>query len=375
MDQSIKQTLSTICRAVSVIAIGLTIVGTSCSHNKSDSGSFVEIEGVNVSLSGDVADAVIIYSNIDNLYMRHSKSSPLLSCFGIDGDSIFVRDRLITMGSGPCEMLSLMLYSVSPSEHKIVFFDPNTRRVLECNTDDNSLSDNSSYMCTSAGANTSRFAVGHPRGTLVTYISMGDTPTAGVVGLISKEDSAFIPLKGVGTEAMGNLTLQGQIHYAPNSQIFVQPGGEKCLFVSSTGQYAEIFEIKGDQADNKKVLVDNVPSFSLNERGRIATASDELKLGFKVCVTSDRVYLAPLRATYNELKDGVKDNPKYTGPTKGADFCDEIWEYDWDGNALTKYKLSPGFSSFTVSPSHILWANSEDDDYEGIIMRYELSKK
>ena len=88
MDQSIKQTLSTICRAVSVIAIGLTIVGTSCSHNKSDSGSFVEIEGVNVSLSGDVADAVIIYSNIDNLYMRHGKSSPLLSCFDWDGNAL-----------------------------------------------------------------------------------------------------------------------------------------------------------------------------------------------------------------------------------------------------------------------------------------------
>jgi hypothetical protein len=342
--------------------------------DKTDSNdNLSNINGNTVSSIGNIADASIILADDENIYLTHRVSSPMLSRFSIDNDSVKLEDRYITVGTGPNEMATLMLNSASPNGEKIVFNDPNSRKAIEFNCLNDSISDNRQFLCERDGIKVFRFAVGHPLGTLITYTSNSDTSTDGVVGLVSATDSAFISLNGIGPDDMRNLSLSKQFYYAPNCQVFVQPRGSKCLFVSNNGQYAEVFEIDKTQAINKKILVDDVPSFSIDEHGRIAAASDDLKFGFKACVTSNRIYLAPIRVTYSERQEGLRNNPKYVGAAQGPDFVNEIWVYDWSGNSIGKYRLSTGISSFRVSTSGILWATTEDENYDARIMNYDLS--
>jgi hypothetical protein len=59
---------------------------------------------------------------------------------------------------------------------------------------------------------------------------------------------------------------------------------------------------------------------------------------------------------------------------QGYNFVDEVWEYDWKGNIITKYRLYPGVSSFQVTNNGVLWGTSEDENYDTTLMRYQLTK-
>jgi hypothetical protein len=298
----------------------------------------------------------------------------MLSKYKIIGDSIKLVDNFISKGNGPYELGSLILYSASPDGNDFYYNDPNQRKFIHYNGLNDSISIHK-FMRDGEPVSLIRFAVGHPRGALFTCTSRTDRVAPGIVGLVSAKDSTFIALKGVGTEDMNNIPIGNQFHFAPNSQVFVQPGSSKCLFVSNTGLYAEVFEITGNQATNKKILVNNVPSYTLDDHGRYATASDDLKCGFKVSVTSDRIYLAPLRQTYAEwTTNKIKNDPKFSGIAQGYNFVDEVWEYDWKGNIITKYRLYPGVSSFQVTNNGVLWGTSEDENYDTTLMRYQLTK-
>lgn len=346
----------------------------SCSHGKAEEEPLVDVMGKQVAFTEEISDASIIFSDQENLYLRHKVASPMLSRLSLADGKLSDNGSFITTGNGPNEMSSLMLNGVSVNTHKIVFNDPNAQKFLEFDYLADTLSISQEYNQASSEAKIYHLALGHPMGSLVTYTLNRDGKAIGVVGLVSSNDGKFVPLSGVGNEQMKNLTLAEQIHYAPNSQVFVQSGGDKCLFVSSTGQYAEIFEINGNQAINKKVLVDNVPSFTLKETGRIASASDDLTFGFDVSVTSDRIYLMPRRVTRADGKNGLKGNPKYEGIANGPNFKSEVWIYDWTGNMLAKCNLNPHVSSFWVSESGLMSATSEDCDGEATIMHYDVSE-
>ncbi len=360
-------------RGVLACVAALCLCGTSCrTVNVGGDDEPVEVVGENVAVVGDISDASILSVSGENIYFTHYASSPLLSKFHLTDDKITLIDRFIPMGSGPYEVQSLILNSKSPNENVFYFSDPNLRKVISYNGVNDSVAVHK-LMRDGERVGMLRFAVGHPRGTIITYAANIDKSMPGVVGLISATDSAFIPLKGIGPEEMNNIPISKQYRYAPNSLVFVQPGGGKCLFVSCIGQYAEVFEIAGDQAANKKVLVNNVPPYRLDEHGRMETASDDLKYGFQACVTADKIYLAPLRRTYGEKKAGdIKNNPKYVGAAKGPNFVDELWEFDWNGNPVAEYRLSPGVSSFQVTADGVLYGTSEDDNYDTTLMRYKL---
>jgi hypothetical protein len=358
-----------------VCSVILCFCGTSCKTiNDSDNDALNEIIGKSISVAGDIADARILNISGKTLYFNHQSSSPMLSKYKIIGDSIKLIDNLISKGNGPYELGSLLVYSASPNGNDFYFNDLNLRKFIHYNGLNDSIAIHK-FMRDGEPVSLLRFAVGHPRGALFTCVSRTNRVAPGIVGLVSAKDSTFIALKGVGTEDMNNIPLGHQFHFATNSQVFVQPGGSKCLFVSNTGLYAEVFEITGDQATNKKILVNNVPSYTLDDHGLYVTASDDLKCGFKVSVTSDRIYLAPLRQTYNEwVANKIKNDPKFSGIAQGYNFVDEVWEYDWKGNIITKYRLYPGVSSFQVTNNGVLWGTSEDENYDTTLMRYQLTK-
>lgn len=357
------------------LLLSLVICAQSCKTvSETDNESYVEVIGSDIEVTGDIADASVLYADNDNLYFIHNSSSPMLSKYSIVANHISNENNFISIGNGPYEMQSLIINSISSDKTYFIFSDPNIKKAIRYNLLTDSVTIHK-IMRDNEDAKIFRLAVGHPRGSLATYTSTRNKNTIGIVGLISSTDSTFTPLKGVGNEKMENLPISGQFHYAPNCRVFVQPGGTKCLFLSCTGLYAEIFEIEGNCAKNKIILVNNVPSFSIDERGRIATASDDLKYGFKACVTSDRIYLAPRRLSYSETKsNGLKNSPTFAGVAQGPDFIDEIWEFDWNGKSTNKYRLYPGVSSFQVTSSHVLWATSEDNNYDTTIMRYNLSE-
>lgn len=360
-----------------VLLIAYSLAYTSCSVNNKNINyeDLPVITGSIIKYSQNAGDIGIVYSNDNVMYISHYKSSPLLSKFEISKENLIHKGDYIYVGKGPKEIQSLTLNSVSSDNTKIIFNDPNLRKTITFICDNDSIVESVEYMGmrSHSGIDILRLAVGHPQGTLVTYVCPNKTEDEGFVGFISKSDSTLHPILNIGKNEIQNLTVPNKMYCATNSQVFVQPNGNKCLFVSNIGQFAEIFEIKDYRATNKAILVDNVPNYSLNDYGRIAWADDDLKYGFRVSVTSDRIYLAPYRMTYSERKDGLKSNPKYSAVAQGPEFVDEIWEFDWNGKLLRKLRLNSGISSFKVSPSHILWSVSEDENFEPTIVKYKLN--
>jgi hypothetical protein len=358
-----------------ICAALLYLCSTSCkSVSEADNEPFTEISGKSIAISGNIDDASILTANEQYIYFTHRSSSPMLSKFLQHDDSITLCDKFISMGNGPYEVQTLLANSISPNGNDFFFSDPILDKIICYNDLTDSITVHK-FIRDGERIKMFRFAVGHPSGTLITYVDNSGKNADGIVGLVSATDSAFTPIKGIGTDMMKDLPIGSQFYHSPNCLIFVQPKEEKCLFVSCVGQYAEVFEIDGAQAKDKKILINNVPPYSIDERGHLITDSDDLTFGLMVSVTSDRIYLAPRRVTHLDDKtDGIKNNPKFAGIAQGPNFVDEIWEFDWDGNQLNKYKLNSGVSSFQVSPTHILWATSEDNNYDTTILRYDLSE-
>lgn len=347
---------------------------SSCHRTKENTENISYLKADMIKVDNDlIADISLIYIDSTRIFARHRKSSPLLIGFNISGDTIIKNLEKIEIGNGPNEVHSLLLNSNIPSKDLLKFYDPTLKKLLVYNIKCDSLYEDDSFNTIKRDITIFRLAEGLEEGTLVSFLSTSNSDENIIIGLISKSDSLLHNIEGVGGDFMRDMNLSKKMYYAPNSTILVQPDGKNCLFIPKTGQYAEIFKIDGNHATDKRILINNIPEFTIDNRGRLDKAPGDLKFGFQSDVSHDRIYIAPYRFTNSELEEGLKNNPDYNGPGKGPDFSDQLYEYDWDGNLLNKYNLSHPLSGFKVAPDGRIWGISEDNDYNQIIVRYDLS--
>lgn len=140
------------------------------------------------------------------------------------------------------------------------------------------------------------------------------------------------------------------------------------------GFYAEIFDLEGNQVVNRKVILDQYPSYRPGEDGISPEGAPDSQLkGFKVSVTSRYIYILRHRETHGDLR-AAQTPEKFKGPGKSISYSEEVFVFDWEGRLCHKLCLSPFVVNIAVTEDDsAIYGITESETYEPLLIKYSLS--
>ncbi len=328
--------------------------------------------------SGDhLLEGYILSATQEDLIIAETKEDLMLRRYHVANDSLTLKEAVFSRGMGPLEMPALPPPYYDPHQERLYVYDANMRKELAVDIGTDSMRIYSSSLIGIDSLIINSYAPLSATSVVVAYVApRADAASSAIIGKVDHDLNIFTPVVGAGRPETHQYTFDEAVYYAGQSNLLSQPGGDKVLYWLGIGEYAEIFEIDNQQAVNKKILLNEYPYFEIGDNMRPRGVKDEVKTGlYGVFVTPNRIYLSLPRATIGDARAEKKGslNPKFEGPAKSRSYADQIYVYDWDGNPVGNLKLDRGITLFAVDQDDsVIFAMSEDDDYNPIIIRCPL---
>ncbi len=374
MSQSIN-------RAGNCLFLFITLL-FSCAENKDKSFYPTDLpeehlEGVVENPGDNLLFGYPLMARIDEFVLSEPKEDLMVKRYLVKNDTLRLVEAAFSRGQGPLEMLSVARPRYDLATERIYLYDPNTRKELYLSLAEDSIRVYPSSLIGIDSLIIGSYAPVSERLVVVGYFKprVGYTSSA-IVGFVDHEKEAFIPLEGVGRPESHQYSFEEAAYFTDQTRLLSQPGGSKIFLWLEIGQYAEIFNLERGQVKGKKILFDEFPNFEIGDNMMPRGVSDDVKQGiYYVNVTPRHVYVGLPRATVGDARAQKKGegDPKFEGPAKSSRFVDQICVFDWDGTPVRNLKLNRGIGYFVVDPDDtVIYAMSEDDDYNPIIIRYSL---
>lgn len=162
--------------------------------------------------------------------------------------------------------------------------------------------------------------------------------------------------------------------YNSSARIKKHPHRNRFIYGCDEGLYAEIFDLEDNRIVNRKIILDQYPSYHPGSDGISPEgAPDNQMCGFKVSVTPRYIYILTSRDTKGDLRAISRgETPeKFKGPGKGISFSEEVLVFDWEGYLFRKMYLNPFVVNIAVTEDDCtLYGITESEKYDPILVRY-----
>lgn len=345
----------------------------SCSSNNQESSLDQLKQLNNIKIYGSVLenDSIIWGENLidivnNKLIIQNFKTNFAFTTFTINGNKLVKDKDLIQKGNGPYEMIYPSCF-VDKIFNNIYFYDINGANITIYKT--NTIPSDNIYNT----KNWSKQIISSPNNYFwsmnETLSTMGDSVYVLLGGSLFKEnmftilqiaENNFIdtdisfPSDNCDAEAI----IKRQIYN--NGGIRKRPYSDKYLYYCSEGNYAEIISFENINKVTRKVIINDLPTYTTAENG-INPKGDENNLrGLKTYTTDQYIYIMPYPLRHKDFigKVDYKGYPTY--------YNNDIYVFSWDGNFIKSYTLDKLINTFVVSDdnAYILGITTEkDDDY------------
>lgn len=166
--------------------------------------------------------------------------------------------------------------------------------------------------------------------------------------------------------------------YNSSARIKKHPHRNRFIYGCDEGLYAEIFDLEDNRIVNRKVILNQYPTYHPGSDGISPEGAPDRELcGFKVSVTPRYIYMLLSRNTKGDLRAISREEmpEKFKGPGKGISFSEEVLVFDWEGHLCRKLNLTPFVVNIAVTEDDsTLYGITESEEYEPVLVRYNCSE-
>ncbi|MDE5709875.1 BF3164 family lipoprotein [Bacteroides sp.] len=359
---------------LSTLLTGILLV--SCNYrNKTDDTPIFCLEGTVIPADSLENSHFVIDVNADEIILEASKESFFVETYRLTTDSALLSRRYGKRGTGPEELIeahrifyhkptqNMLLYSVNDRNAQIINLDTETIRPLHVFRQSTALwLEQAEYINDSTLISTC--VIPNPKSRKRDWFKLLHLPTGKLTDI-----EGFWPEDGFDEPVMTK-----QWVYNSGAHIKKHPHRNRFLYgCGDEGFYAEIFDLEGNRVVNRKVILDQYPSYRPGKDGVSPEGEPDSQLkGFKVSVTSRHIYILRHRETHGDLR--AKQLPdKFKGPGKSVSYSEEVFVFDWEGQLCHKLHLSPFVVNIVATEDDsTLYGITESEAYEPLIVKYRL---
>lgn len=321
-------------------------------------------------------DYAVISADSNEIILEASKEPFFVEAYKLTGDSARLSHRYGKRGAGPDELIEansiyyykptrdMLLYSSNDMGAQLINLDTDAVRPVHAFRQNNAL-----WLMKAEFINDSTLltacVVPSPKNTKPEWFKLLHLPTGQLTDI-----GGFLPDDGFDGPLMTKQWI-----YNSSARMKKHPRRNRFIYGCNEGLYAEIFDLEGNRIVNRKLLIDQYPSYRPGADGVSPEgAPDRQMCGFKVSVTSRYIYMLLSRNTKGDLRAiGRGEMPeKFKGPGKGISFCEEVLVFDWEGNLCHKLHLTPFVVNIAVTEDDsTLYGITESEMYEPLLVRYD----
>ncbi|MCC8070295.1 MAG: TolB-like 6-bladed beta-propeller domain-containing protein [Bacteroidales bacterium] len=306
----------------------------------------------------------------------------MLRRYSVANDTLKLKDAVIASGQGPLESLNIGQVFVNFPHRYLISYEANSRKTLRVNIGKDSMTVLPSNILEMDSLHLDHYCLIGDSVIVFTYcIPNLQYKSKAIIGMLDQRDNTFHAFEGYGLMPDKEYSFNEIAYYLNRIRIQSQPGGDKVFCYASVGLYGEIFNITNVLPTNRKVILNEFPDFEIGENMQAVSIPDDTKTGInRSYVTSKYIYLAPYRIptagerrAFGKARKEGNIPPEFDGPAKDVEWVETIWVFDWDGNPVRRLKVDRCLETFAVSEDDsVLYGTSVDDDYNPIIIRYQL---
>lgn len=359
-----------------ILLVGfITLSFFSCSQKDKGVSPVFRLEGTIIPTDSLQNGYVVINADTTEILIEASKEPFFVEAYNLMGDSANLSYRYGKRGVGPNELIeansiyyhkptrNMLLYSSNDMGAQLINLDTYDMQPIHAFRENNAL-----WMMKGEFINDSTLltacVVPNPKNTKSEWFKLLHLPTGQLTDIegFSPDDGFDGPL------------MTKQWIYNSSARIKKHPHRNRFIYGCDEGLYAEIFDLEDNRIVNRKIILDQYPSYHPGSDGISPEgAPDNQMCGFKVSVTPRYIYILTSRDTKGDLRAISRgETPeKFKGPGKGISFSEEVLVFDWEGYLFRKMYLNPFVVNIAVTEDDCtLYGITESEKYDPILVRY-----
>lgn len=355
------------------------IAALSCSRQDKAAIPVFPLEGSVIPADSLQNGYTIIHADTNEILIEASKEPFFVEAYTLTGDSACLFHRYGKRGSGPDELMeansvyyhkptrNMLLYSSNDMGAQLVNLDTYDIRPIHAFRQNNALwlmkaefIDDSTLL--------TACVVPNPENTKPEWFKLLHLSTGQLTDIeeFSPDDGFDGPL------------MTKQWIYNSSARIKKHPHRNRFIYGCDEGLYAEIFDLEDNRIVNRKVILNQYPTYHPGSDGISPEGAPDRELcGFKVSVTPRYIYMLLSRNTKGDLRAISREEmpEKFKGPGKGISFSEEVLVFDWEGHLCRKLNLTPFVVNIAVTEDDsTLYGITESEEYEPVLVRYNCSE-
>ncbi|WP_158712912.1 BF3164 family lipoprotein [Parabacteroides pacaensis] len=326
----------------------------SCSFNEKKSALEKLKEVNNIEVNGSVLqnDSIIWSSQlvdlIDNrLIIQNFSTDYAFSVFHIENDKVIKENDLIQNGNGPYEMI-YPVYFADKAAQCIYFYDVNGVKInmykidiypfsnlyQKQNWHNINIPSPKNYFWSTNGA----FATMRDSSCILLGGSLFKTNMLSLVTPDKRiiDTDIIFPKDKCDAEPI----IKRQVYN--NGGIKKKATGNQFLYYCLSGNYAEIISFDDANKVTRKVIVNDLPIYTITKDGINPIGTDTNLRGLKAYTTNNYIYIMPYPLRRKDFigKDDYKGYPTY--------YNNELYVFNWNGDFVKSYTFDKLIDTFVV---------------------------
>lgn len=318
---------------------------------------------------------VVIHADTTEILIETSKESFFVESYNLVGDSARLSHRYGRRGVGPNELMeansiyyyrptrNMLLYSSNDMSAQLINLASYETKPIHAFRENKAL-----WMMKAEFINDSTLltacVVPNPKDTKLEWFKLLHMSTGKLMNI-----EGFLPEDGFDGPLMTKQWI-----YNSSARIKKHPHRNRFVYGCDEGRYAEIFDLKDNRIVNRKIILDQYPSYHPGSDGISPDGAPDRQLcGYKVSVTPQYIYILLSRNTKGDLRAITRGEmpKKFKGPGKGISFSEEVLVFDWEGHLCRKLHLNPFVVNIAVTEDDsALYGITESENYDPILVRY-----
>lgn len=347
----------------------------SCSRQDKVVSPVFRLEGTVIPADSLQNGYVVIHADTNEILIEASKESFFVEAYELTGDSAHLSHRYGKRGGGPNELMeaysiyyhqptrNMLLYSSNDMGAQLINLDTYDTRPIHAFRQNNAL-----WLMKAEFINDSTLltacVVPNPKNTEPDWFKLLHLTTGQLTDI-----EGFLPEDGFDGPLMTKQWI-----YNSSARMKKHPHRNRFIYGCDEGLYAEIFDLEGNRIVNRKIILDQYPSYHPGGDGVSPEGAPDRQLcGFKVSVTPRYIYILLNRYTKGDLRAISRgETPEqFKGPGKGISFSEEVLVFDWEGCLCGKLNLTPFVVNIAVTEDDsTLYGITESENYEPVLVRY-----
>lgn len=367
----------------STVIILVAAIFISCSDKNSTfvNSSVKKLKGEIIETNDDFFGQKVKYADSSNIYLESYKTNYYQERFELIDSIWILTDKYGSKGQGPNDIMATET-SFSANGNKMLLYDALSKKGLLYNVGlDTCIIEKLDALYQIPNDYRAEHIILVNDSTItcrVDYSSYGlpDDQSMVFFGSLNLKNGEFRLINGYSIDDNQQTPYTTKQLVYGSCYFVKRPSSNRYAICYDRGQVLEIFDIENYNINNRHILKQSYPVYVKSDDEMPKYKDTGVCDGLFMTATDDYIYVLPSRYTITDLQKIFFENAiidKFEGHAKGYLFKDEVWVYDWDGNLVKEFALSPMVSmSIAITPDNkYIYGLSENENYMPILMRYE----